>query len=143
MALLDIDIIEKLKSIQKKILPIEKLFGYAWIICWFNAIWIYHIQLFITGLFCLFLSYVIFERTDTKREEKLPVLFSMDKNTRTLTVQKIYNTNLSWKDNEICSGNAVLPSGPIKEGDVVINCNGNVALRHIPTNTLIGAYNFK
>ena len=143
MVLLDINIIEKLKSIQKKILPIEKLFGYAWIICWFTAIWIYHIQLFITGLFCLFLSYVIFERTDAKREEKLPVLFSMDKNTRTLTVQKIYNTNLSWEDNEICSGNAVLPSGSIKEGDVVINCNGNVALRHIPTNTLIGAYNFK
>ncbi len=140
---MDLDVIEKLKSIQKKIPPIEKLFGCAWIICWFTAIWIYHIQLIITGLFCLFLSYVIFERTDIKGKEKLPVLFSMDKNTRTLTVQKIYNSNLNWEDNEICSGNATLPSGTIKEGDVVVNCNGNVALRHIPTNTLIGAYNFK
>ena len=140
---MDLDVIEKLKSIQKKIPPIEKLFGCAWIICWFTAIWIYHIQLFITGLFCLFLSYVIFERTNIKGKEKLPVLFSMDKNTRTLTVQKIYNSNLNWEDNEICSGNAMLPSGSIKEGDVVVNCNGNVALRHIPTNTLMGAYNFK
>jgi hypothetical protein len=140
---LDLDVIEKLKSTQKKIPPIEKLFGCAWIICWFTAIWIYHIQLIITGLFCLFLSYVIFERTDIKGKEKLPALFSMDKNTKILTVQKIYNSNLNWEDSEICSGNATLPSGPIKEGDVVVNCNGNVALRHIPTNTLMGAYNFK
>lgn len=140
---MDLDVIEKLKSIQKKIPPIEKLFGCAWIICWFTAIWIYHIQLFITGLFCLFLSYVIFERTDIKGKEKLPILFSMDKNTRTLTVKKIYNSNLNWENNEICSGNATLPSGSIKEGDVVVNCNGNLALRHIPTNTLMGAYNFK
>ena len=140
---MDLDVIEKLKSIQKRIPPIEKLFGCAWIICWFTAIWIYHIQLIITGLFCLFLSYVIFERTDIKGKEKLPALFSIDKNTRTLTVQKIYNSNLNWEDNEICSGNATLPSGTIKEGDVVVNCNGNVALRHIPTNTLMGAYNFK
>jgi hypothetical protein len=140
---LDLDVIEKLKSIQKKIPVIEKLFGCAWIICWFTAIWIYHIQLFITGLFCLFLSIVIFDRTNIKGKEKLPVLFSMDKNTRTLTVKKIYNSNLNWEDNEICSGNATLPSGPIREGDVVVNCNGNLALRHIPTNTLMGAYNFK
>ena len=31
----------------------------------------------------------------------------------------------------------------IKEGDIVTNCNGNVALRHIPTNTLFGGYDFK
>ena len=67
----------------------------------------------------------------------------MDKSAKTLTVQKIYEKNLRWEDNEICSGNADLPKGTIKEGDVITNCSGNVALRHIPTNTLLGAYDFK
>jgi hypothetical protein len=138
----DIEIIDYIKSIQKSFLSIEKLFGYAWILCWLAAIWIYHIQLFITGLFCLFLAFIIFDRTNAKEETK-PILFSMDKTTATLTVQKIYNASLNWGDHEICSGNANLPSGLIREGDVVHNCSGNVAFRHIPTNTLIGAYDFK
>ena len=78
-----------------------------------------------------------------KREGKPPVIFSMDKNTRTLTVQKIYDTSFRWEDSEICSGDATLPSGVIEEGDIVTNCSGNVAFRHIATNTLIGAYDFK
>ena len=134
--------LEKLKETVKKI-QIEKLFMYAWILSWFIAIWIYHIQFFITGLFCLLLSYFIFDKADAKWETKHPAVFSMDKNARTLTVQKIYETNLKWEDNEICSGNATLPVGTIKIGDVITDCDGNVALRHIPTNTLLGAYDFK
>jgi hypothetical protein len=138
----DINIIDYFKSIQKSYLSSEKLFGYVWILCWLAAIWVYHIQLFITGLFCLFLAYIMFDRTNTK-EETIPILFSMNKNTRTLTVQKIYDASLNWEDHEICSGNANLPSGFVDEGDIINNCSGNVALRHIPTNTLIGAYDFK
>ena len=127
-------------------LPTEKLFGSVWIISWILAIWIYHIQFFLTGLFCLILAILIlhdFDETNEKGESQLPTFFSMDKSTRTLTVQKIYENNLRWKDSEICLGNATLPSGAVKVGDVITDCSGNVALRHIPTNTIIGAYNFE
>lgn len=123
--------------------PTEKLFGCAWVTCWFIAIWIYHIQFFLTGLFCLFLALVVFAKADVKEKARLPVTFTMDKNARTLTVQKIYENNLNWGDSEVCSGNAILPSGAIKEGDVITKCSGNTAFRHIPTNTLFGAYDFE
>lgn len=138
------DIINEL--LDKMQLPIEKIFGSAWIITWFLAIWFYHIQFFLTGLFCLFLAVLLlgfFDKSDERGEVKVPFSFSMDKNTRTLTVQNIYENDLNWIENEICSGDARLPSGTIKEGDVVTSCRGNVALRHMPTNTLMGAYDFK
>jgi hypothetical protein len=67
----------------------------------------------------------------------------MDKNTHSLKVQNIYEEGLRWEDHEICAGNASLPTGPIKEGDTVTDCEGNVALRHIPSNRLIGGFNFE
>jgi len=67
----------------------------------------------------------------------------MDKSRRTLVVQKLYEDNLKWEDNEICSGQAQLPMGIIKEGDTVNNCQGNISMRHIPSNTLFGAFNFE
>jgi len=121
----------------------EKLFGYIWIASWFIAIWVYHLQLFVTGLFCLFLAYVIFERNEEKERHKFPAVFTMNKATKTLTVQKLYDSNINWEKTEVCSGNATLPTGGMEEGDVVTNCSGNVALRHIPTNTLFGGYDFK
>jgi hypothetical protein len=84
-----------------------------------------------------------FEKKEKKKIQKPPAIFTMDKNTRTLTVQKIYEGNLKWDEHEICAGDANLPSGNIREGDKVTNCKGNVALRHIPTNTLSGGYNFE
>lgn len=32
------------------------LFVLAWVISWFLAIWILHLQLFLTGLFCISLA---------------------------------------------------------------------------------------
>ena len=124
----------------------EKILGVVWIVSWFLAIWMYHVQFFITGLFCLFLILIIVGRFDEKEAPKkttIPAEFSMDKSTSTLKVQKIYEENLKWDDHEICSGSALLPSGPIKEGDVVKDCKGNVAIRHVPSNTLFGAFNFE
>ena len=89
----------------------------------------------------MFLAFIL--STTTKEKPAHPAHFSMDKNQRTLTVQKIYESNLKWEDNEICSGQATLPTGQIKKGDTVTNCNGNLALRHIPSNTLFGAFNFE
>jgi len=122
---------------------VDKLFGYTWVLCWFLSIWVYHVQLFLTGLFCLVLAYVIFNKSDKNIKQSLPALFVMDKNTRTLTVQKIYEKGLRWEDSEVCAGDANLPLGFISVGDVITNCNGNVALRHIPTNTIFGAFDFR
>ena len=133
------------QEIIGKIPSIEKILGLVWIISWISAIWIYHIQFFLTGLFCLFLAIISLGFFDKKETElpKPPYVFSMDKNTRSLTVQKIYDKDVKWEDNEICSGEAKLPTGVIKEGDVVTNCAGNLAIRHIPSNSLIGGFDFK
>jgi len=130
----------------ERIPSIEKILGIVWIISWVCAIWIYHIQFFLTGLFCLFLIFVLIGKFDQKEEATLrkpPAVLAMDKSTRTLKVQKIYDENVKWNEHEICSGNASLPSGVIKEGDVVTNCKGNVAIRHVPSNTLIGGFDFE
>jgi hypothetical protein len=135
----------ELEGIVEKIPSTEKILGVVWIVSWILAIWMYHVQFFITGLFCLFLVIILlgkFEKTDGKIS-KLPAILTMDKSTRTLTVQKIYEGDLKWEEHEICSGEAELPTGTIKEGDQVTNCKGNLALRHIPSNTLLGGYNFE
>jgi hypothetical protein len=135
-----------LEGIFERIPSTEKLLGVGWILCWILAIWIYHLQFFLTGLFFLFLAFVLIgvhDKKETKHIPKPPTVFSMDKNTNTLKVQKIYEENLKWNDHEICSGTATLPSGNIQEGDVVENCEGNVAIRHKPTNTLFGGFDFE
>ena len=135
-----------LDGIAEKIPSTEKILGITWIISWILAIWAYPLQFFLTGLFCLFLVIILTGKYDKKEEKNLskpPAVFQMDKNTKTLTVQKIYEDTLKWEEHEICSGDATLPSGSIREGDIVANCKGNVALRHIPSNTLIGGFNFE
>jgi len=135
----------ELEGIVEKIPSTEKILGVVWILSWILAIWMYHVQFFLTGLFCLFLVIILlgkFEKTEGKLS-KLPAILTMDKSTRTLTVQKIYEGDLKWEEHEICSGEAKLPTGTIKEGDKVTNCKGNLALRHVPSNTLLGGFNFE
>lgn len=134
------------KDIVDKIPSTEKVLGAAWIICWLLSIWFYHVQFFLSGLFCLFLLLIalgVFDTTSSEKEHKPPVVLSMDKTKKALVVQRIYEKGLKWDENEVCSGEAELPQGLIKEGDQVTNCEGNVALRHIPSNTLIGGFNFE
>ena len=76
-------------------------------------------------------------------DELLDVVDTYDKVIGQKLRSEIYEENLKWDDHEICSGSALLPSGPIKEGDVIKDCKGNVALRHVPSNTLFGAFNFE
>lgn len=135
-----------LDGIIEKVPSTEKILGVIWIVSWILAIWAHHLQFFLTGLFCLFLVFILMGRFDKKEEKKLrkpPTLFEMDKNTRTLKVQKLYEDGVKWEEHEICSGTATLPTGQIKEGDVVTDCKGNVALRHVPSNTLVGGFNFE
>ena len=135
-----------LEGIIEKVPSSEKILGVIWFVSWILAIWIYPLQFFLTGLFCLFLIFILLGRFDKKEEKKAPkppALFSMDKNTKTLTVQKLFKNDLKWEEHEICSGNAKLPSGPVKEGDVVTDCKGNLAIRHIPSNKLVGGFDFE
>ena len=137
-----------LEGIVEKLPSTEKIFGIAWIVSWFLSIWFYHLQFFLTGLFCLFLTILMLGYLDKKEEKndiksRVPAVFTMDKNTRTLKVQKIYENNLKWGEHEVCSGDASLPDGLIKEGDTVTDCKGNVALRHVPSNTIFGGFNFE
>ena len=135
-----------LEGITKKIPSTDKMLGLLWFISWVLAIWIYPLQFFLTGLFCLFLFYILFGRSDNKKEKKVPkppALFSMDKNTKTLKVEKLFKNDLKWEEHEICSGTAKLPSGQVKEGDIVTDCKGNLALRHIPSNKLVGGFDFE
>ena len=110
---------------------------------WIGAIWAYHLQFFLTGVFSLFLSLVIFERRVKQEHHPHPTRLTMDKASRTLIVQQLYKEGLNWGDHEICSGEATLPKGEVSEGDQILNCRGNVALRHIPTNTLMGGFDFE
>jgi hypothetical protein len=135
-----------LEGMIEKIPSTEKILGVAWILSWVLAIWMYHIQFFLTGLFCLFLVLILVGKLENLEENKNShrphAIFSMDKNTNTLRVQKLYEDGLKWDEHEICSGSASLPNGTLKEGDVVKDCKGNVALRHVPSNTLFGGFNF-
>jgi len=136
-----------LEGIVEKIPSTEIILGIAWIASWFLAIWAYHIQFFLTGLFCLFLTLILLGRFDKKepvvKKPKMPAIFAMDKTTRSLKVQKLYENNLKWEDHEVCAGTASLPTGTIKEGDVITDCKGNVALRHMPSNSLMGGFDFE
>ena len=135
----------ELEGIAEKIPSTEKILGVVWIVSWILAIWMYHVQFFLTGLFCLFLVIILLGKFEKKegKMSKLPAILTMDKSTRTLTVQKIYEGDIKWEEHEICSGEANLPTGAIKEGDKVTNCKGNLAIRHIPSNTLLGGFNFE
>ena len=42
-----------------------------------------------------------------------------------------------------CSGEAILPEGLVEEGHKIIACKGNVARWYIPTNILLGAFDFE
>ena len=135
-----------LEGIIEKIPSTEKILGVIWIVSWICAIWVYHLQFFLTGVFCLFLIFILvgrFEKKGDKQLKRPPAVLSMDKSTKTLTVQKLYENDLNWDNHEVCSGSADLPKGEIKEGDKITNCKGNIALRHIPSNTLIGGFDFE
>jgi len=141
-SILEIEIIKKILNFKIRILPINSIFGYSWIICWFIAIWFYPLQFFFMGLFCLILSLTNFKPT-LEREEQLSIIFSQDLENKALILEKLIDDNLNWNDIEICSGEAILPEGIIEKGDIIYNCKGNISLRHIPTNAIFGAYYFE
>ena len=70
---------------------------------------------------------------------------------RTLTVIEIdlgrsdyYVDELNWEDFSIADeyGNATLPTGKVKVGDVITNCKAIINLTYIPTNSMMGDWIF-
>jgi hypothetical protein len=49
---------------------------------------------------------------------------------------------LDWSDVDIGDSCCSLPSGPIMSGDTITNCQGIVSLRWIPSNSLLGTWDF-
>jgi hypothetical protein len=70
------------------------------------------------------------------------IVFTMDKNNRTLTVKTIEPTAVNWASLKIGPGNATLPSGIIKQGDVITNCSGHLILFYHATNYKFGEWDF-
>ena len=140
-SILNIEIIKKILSFKISILPINSIFGYIWIIFWFIGIWIFHVQFFLMGLFCLILSFTDF-KSENRNNIELPFRLSRDKENKTLKIETVKNQELYWEDTEICSGEAILPDGIIEKGDIIFDCKGNISIRHIPSNIIIGGFNF-
>jgi len=53
------------------------------------------------------------------------------------------SNDLKWSDVTVTTGFAILPSGIMKEGDVITNCGGRVTLVWRPTNSVIGTWDFE
>jgi len=63
------------------------------------------------------------------KQDDAKILFSQDKMKGTLTVLCLAQKNLSWENNiRKIEGSAKVPSGIIKEGDVITDCYGTVYL---------------
>jgi hypothetical protein len=88
--------------------------------------------------FCAYLNYTNITITDGFHN---PILCSTSLIDKTLTVVQVEDTYY-WEDCEIVSGNATLPSGKVELGDVITNCAGFVRIVHIPTDTLVVAFDF-
>ena len=50
--------------------------------------------------------------------------------------------DLDWSNIDVGDSQCIIPSGTIHAGDVITNCSGVITLRWIPSNTLIGYWNF-
>ena len=87
-SILEIEIIKKILNFKIRILPINSIFGYSWIICWFIAIWFYPLQFFFMGLFCLILSLTNFKQT-LEGEGQLSIVFSQDLENKALILEKL------------------------------------------------------
>ena len=72
------------------------------------------------------------------------ISFEMDIQNNTLTVESVYPDDVSWEDiDEIGSGTCdLLPTGTVTVGDQITNCTGVIVLRYIPTNGIIGIFEF-
>jgi hypothetical protein len=73
------------------------------------------------------------------------IMFSMDMENNTLTVTNVYPDDTMWGDiDQIGSGTSnPLPTGNVSMGDMITNCLGIIVLRYVPTNEVLGVFEFE
>lgn len=72
------------------------------------------------------------------KQDTEKILLSQNKYEKTLTVLGVVKKNLRWENNvAVLEGYARLPSGIIKEGDVITNCSGVVTLGFVRNHQVI------
>ncbi|MFO7678124.1 MAG: hypothetical protein R6V50_07085 [Thermoplasmatota archaeon] len=80
----------------------------------------------------------------TPDPETPSIEFMQDTTNNSLTVISVKPDNLLWGDiKEIGSGSCdPLPSGTVMVGDQITNCTDIIVLRHTPSNTILGVFDF-
>ncbi len=72
---------------------------------------------------------------------ELPAIITFLKRDDTLIVAYAQK-NLGWENIDPLDSSCILPSGEIKAGDKITDCSGEIMLRWIPSNSLLGTWNF-
>ena len=78
-------------------------------------------------------------------QETPDISFEMDMENNTLTVRSVYPEDVLWGDiDQIGSGTCnPLPTGNVTVGDEITNCMGMIVLRYIPTDEVLGVFDFE
>ncbi len=78
-------------------------------------------------------------------QETPDISFEMDMENNTLAVSSVYPEDVLWSDiDQIGSGTCnPLPTGNVTVGDEITNCMGLIVLRYIPTNEVLGVFDFE
>jgi hypothetical protein len=87
----------------------------------------------------------IIDLTPDGPSETPTIMFSMDIENNTLTVTNVHPENVMWSDiDQIGSGTSnPLPTGNVSIGDMITNCAGIIVLRYVPTNEVLGVFDFE
>jgi len=82
---------------------------------------------------------------DYEPPETLDISFEMDLENNTLVVDYVTPEDILWGDiDQIGSGTSdPLPTGNVTVGDEIANCLGMIVLRYIPTNEVLGVFEFE
>ena len=90
------------------------------------------------------ITYVYVSGEISPAAESVPnIQFVRDNNAKTLTVAAVDPSDIRWSELYI-TGNYNTPysNAYITPGDTIYNCSGIISIRYIPTNTLIGTWEF-
>lgn len=82
---------------------------------------------------------------DPSQQAQTPTIqFEQNDVNNTLTVLAVVPAGILWDDiEEIGAGSCdPIPTGEITAGDMLTNCTGFLVLRHIPTNQIVGVFEF-
>ena len=87
----------------------------------------------------------IVDLSDYEPPETLHISFEMDIENNTLVVDYVTPEDILWGDiDQIGSGTSdPLPTGNVTVGDEIANCLGMIVLRYIPTNEVLGVFEFE